>query len=91
VFAGTLVQRIRTIGGGVNVNSRKALVASIAIVCLTLLMVLEKMDPSIGSTGIVGITMYIIGNGVAAGTGKDVDPIVKRKRSKLERFDDEEN
>jgi len=72
----------------VNVNTRKALVASVGVVCLTVLLMFDKMDQQTGSVGIVGIVMYIIGNGVAAATGKDVDPIVRRKRSRDERSDD---
>lgn len=71
-----------------NVNTRKALVAVVAIVCLTVLMMANKAEPSTGVTGIVGIAMYIVGNGVAAATGKDVDPIVRGKRSQRTRRDD---
>lgn len=74
-----------------NVNTRKAVVACVAIVCLTLLLMFEKIDPATGGAGIVGICMYIIGNGVAAATGKDVEPIVKAKRrTNRTRIDDEE-
>lgn len=71
-----------------NVNTRKALVAIVAIASLTVLMMAEKMDPATGGTGIVGIAMYIVGNGVAAATGKDADPVVKRKRTQRTRRDD---
>lgn len=67
--------------GSINVNERKAIVAVVTIVALTILMLAERMDPATGGTGIVGIAMYIVGNGVAAATGKDVDPVVKRKRT----------
>lgn len=63
-----------------NVNTRKALVACVSVFCLTLLLLFEKIDPATGGAGIVGICMYIIGNGVAAATGKDVEPIVRAKR-----------
>ena len=89
MFAGTFVRKLQAIGGGVNVNTRKTLVASISIVCLTVLTMADRIDSSYGATGIVGITMYIIGNGVAAATGKEVDPLIKRKRTPNERADDE--
>lgn len=71
-----------------NVNTRKAVVATVAIVCLFVLMLAEKMDPATGGTGIVGIAMYIVGNGVAAAQGKDVEPVVKRRRREHTRADD---
>lgn len=62
-----------------NVHTRKAIIAGIAIVCITVLLMAEKIDQTAGITGITGITMYILGNGIAARTGHEVEPVVRRR------------
>ena len=60
-------------------NPPKALVAIIALICLTVLMALGSIDSSAGM-GLTGsIVGYAVGNGVAARAGTPVQPILGTK------------
>jgi hypothetical protein len=52
-------------------NPPKALILMLALVCLTLLMALNRVDQNAALPMISAIIFYGIGNGVAAKTGKD--------------------
>jgi hypothetical protein len=61
-------------------NPPKALIALVGMLCITALMIANAI-PSEGGTGMLGaIIGYAIGNGIAAGTGKPVDPIIGSKK-----------
>ena len=61
-------------------NPPKALLALVGMVCVTVLMVADSI-PSEAGTGLLGAVIgYAIGNGIAAGTGKAVDPIIGFKK-----------
>lgn len=57
-------------------NPPKALIALVALVCLTVLLALNAIDKATG-TGMIGTILgYAVGNGIAAKTGKPVEPII---------------
>jgi hypothetical protein len=61
------------------VNPSKAGLALAGMVCITVLMSLEKVATEAG-TGMLGaIVGYAIGNGIAAGQRQTVQPIIGRK------------
>ena len=60
-------------------NPPKALIAMVAMIVIAVLMVSDSIASEAG-TGMLGsIVGYAIGNGVAAKTGKDVQPIIGKK------------
>jgi hypothetical protein len=60
-------------------NPSKALIAMVGMVCITVLMALEKIATE-AATGMLGaIIGYAIGNGIAAATRQPVHPIIGRK------------
>jgi len=63
----------------VTVNPPKALIALVAMVCLTVLMAINAIPDEAG-VGLLGsIVGYSIGNGVQARKGADVEPIIRKK------------
>jgi len=63
----------------VSVNPPKALIALVAMVCLTVLMAINAIPDEAG-VGLLGsIVGYSIGNGVQARKGADVEPIIRKK------------
>ena len=65
-----------------SINPPKALIALVALVCMTVLLGLGKVDTSQGLPVVTMIVGYSVGNGLAAMTGKPVDPIIKKKEPK---------
>ena len=60
-------------------NPSKAMIALVALVCVTILLATKSVDQSAG-TGLIGmIAGYAVGNGIAARRGEDVTPIIGRK------------
>ena len=60
-------------------NPPKALIALVGLICLTLLMALKAIEEATG-TGLIGsILGYAIGNGIAARSGQQVQPIIGQK------------
>ena len=60
-------------------NPSKAMIALVALVCVTVLLATNSVDQSAG-TGLIGmIAGYAVGNGIAARRGEDVTPIIGRK------------
>lgn len=61
-------------------NPSKALIALVGLICLTLLMAVNRLDTSAGMPSITLIIGYAIGNGIAAKTGEPVEPIIGKKK-----------
>ena len=60
-------------------NPPKALIALVGLICLTVLMATNSIEQATG-TGLIGsILGYAIGNGIAARSGKPVQPIIGKK------------
>jgi hypothetical protein len=60
-------------------NPSKALIALVALVCVTVLIAVRAIDGNQGLPIITMIVGYAIGNGIAARKGDPVDPIIGRK------------
>jgi len=61
------------------VNPSKALIALVALICVTVLLATNSVDQSAG-TGLIGmIAGYAVGNGIAARRGEEVTPIIGKK------------
>lgn len=60
-------------------NPPKALIAMVAMIVIAVLMVADSIANEAG-TGMLGtIVGYAVGNGIAAKSGKNVDPIIGKK------------
>ena len=63
-------------------NPSKAMIALVALICVTILLATNSVDESAG-TGLIGmIAGYAVGNGIAARRGDEVTPIIGRKVDK---------
>lgn len=61
------------------VNPPKAFIALVALVCITVLMVTQRI-PSEAGVGMLGLIIgYAVGNGIAARAGDDVQPIIGQR------------
>ena len=60
-------------------NPPKAFIALVALVCLTLLRALDRIDQASFNALAGWIIGYIVGNGIAARTGAPVQPIIGAK------------
>lgn len=58
------------------VNVPKATIALVALVCVTVLGALDVLESDAVLAIISSVVGYAIGNGVAARTGQDVQPII---------------
>ena len=65
-----------------SINPSKALIALVALICMTVLLAVDAIETDQGLPIITMITGYSVGNGMAALTGKPVDPIIKKKEPK---------
>jgi len=65
-----------------SVNPSKALIALVALICMTVLLAVNSISTDQGLPIITMIVGYSVGNGMAALTGKSVDPIIKKKEPK---------
>ena len=64
-------------------NPPKALIALVALICITILRALDKLDQA-SFNAIAGLIVgYAVGNGVAARQGQKVDPIIGRRNDSL--------
>lgn len=65
---------------GVKVsNPPKALIVLVALLCITTLMIVNRVDPEAG-LGVIGLIVgYAIGNGIAARDGDPIKPIFDQK------------
>ena len=61
-------------------NPPKALIVLVAIICITVLMAVGKIDQSAG-TGMLGtIVGYSVGNSIRPKGGEQVPPIMSKKK-----------
>lgn len=60
-------------------NPSKALIALVALVCMTVLLATNSISTDQGLPVITMIVGYSVGNGMAALTNKPVEPIIKKK------------
>lgn len=60
-------------------NPSKALIALVALICVTVLIAVGAIDSDQGLPIITMIAGYAVGNGIAARKGDPVDPIIGRK------------
>lgn len=60
-------------------NPPKAFILLVALICITILLGLERITTEAGLPIISAIVFYGIGNGVAARTGKASEPIIAPK------------
>jgi len=80
---------------GVKVsNPPKALIVLVALLCITALMIVNRLDPDHG-LGVIGLIVgYAIGNGIAARDGDPIKPIFdqrdprRRQEDRLNEGDD---
>jgi hypothetical protein len=60
-------------------NPSKALIALVALICITVLIAVSSIDSDQGLPIITMIVGYAVGNGIAARNGESVEPIIGRK------------
>ena len=61
------------------VNPSKATIAFVALICITVLRAIDKLDQA-SFNGLAGLLVgYAVGNGMAARSGKPVEPIIKAR------------
>jgi len=60
-------------------NPSKALIALVALICITVLIAVGAIDANQGLPIITMIVGYAVGNGIAAKKGDPVDPIIGPK------------
>jgi hypothetical protein len=65
-----------------SLNPSKALIALVALVCMTVLLGVGAIETDQGLPIITMIVGYSVGNGMAALTGKPVEPIIKKRETK---------
>lgn len=67
-------------------NLYKTIIACVALVCVTVLMVTGKMTEGVGQVLIASILFYCLGNGIAATSksGTEVEPLIGRKKPPVE-------
>ena len=63
-------------------NPSKALIALVALICVTTLIAVGSIDSNQGLPIITMIVGYAVGNGIAARKGDPVDPIIGPKTDK---------
>ena len=63
-------------------NPSKALIALVALICVTVLIAVGSIDSDQGLPIITMIVGYAVGNGIAARKGDPVEPIIGRKNGK---------
>lgn len=63
-------------------NPSKALIALVGLICITVLLSVGKLETSEGVPILTMIIGYSIGNGMAALTNKEVQPIIRKKDPK---------
>ena len=62
-------------------NLPKAWLLALAIIAVTVLMALGKVDGAAGLPVITALSGYAVGNGVAARSGVEADPIISPKKA----------
>jgi hypothetical protein len=67
---------------GMTFNPSKALIALVGLICMTVLIAVDAIDQDQGLPIITMIVGYSVGNGMAALTNKQVEPIIRKKDPK---------
>lgn len=62
-----------------SLNPSKALIALVALICMTALLGVGAIETDQGLPIITMIVGYSVGNGMAALSGKPVEPIIKKR------------
>ena len=62
-----------------SVNPSKALIALVALICMTVLIAVGAIEQDQGLPIITMVVGYSVGNGMAALTNKVVEPIIRKK------------
>jgi hypothetical protein len=62
-----------------SLNPSKALIALVGLICMTVLIAVGAIEQDQGLPIITMIVGYSVGNGMAALSNKQVDPIIKKK------------
>ena len=80
-FGGTHGTHYRFMGLdlGMSINPSKALIALVSLICMTVLIAVGSIDQNQGLPIITMIVGYSVGNGMAALTNKEVQPIIRKK------------
>ena len=65
-----------------SLNPSKALIALVALICMTVLLAVGAIETDQGLPIITMIVGYSVGNGMAALSGKPVEPIIKKRENK---------
>jgi hypothetical protein len=63
-------------------NPPKALILLVALICITVLLAVEKITTEAGLPLVSAIVFYGIGNGVAAKSGVNSQPIIGKKEER---------
>jgi hypothetical protein len=63
-----------------RINTYKAGLAALGLICVTLLMIFGAVTSGAGMPIITLIVGYAVGNGIASKQGQPVEPIIKPKR-----------
>lgn len=63
-------------------NPSKALIALVGLICTTVLISVGSIDQDQGLPIITMVIGYAVGNGIAALTNKEVQPIIRKKDPK---------
>jgi hypothetical protein len=63
-------------------NPSKALIALVGLICMTVLIAVGAIDQDQGLPIITMVIGYAVGNGIAALTNKEVQPIIRKKDPK---------
>ena len=64
---------------GMTFNPSKALIALVGLICMTVLIAVGAIEQDQGLPIITMIVGYSVGNGMAALSNKQVEPIIKKK------------
>jgi ABC-type xylose transport system permease subunit len=67
---------------GMTFNPSKALIALVGLICMTVLIAVGAIDQDQGLPIITMIVGYSVGNGMAALSNKQVEPIIRKKDPK---------
>lgn len=60
-------------------NPPKAIIALVALICMTVLIAVDAITPETGMPVITLIVGYAVGNGIAARNDSPVEPIIGKK------------
>ena len=67
---------------GMTFNPSKALIALVALICMTVLIAVGAIEQDQGLPIITMIIGYAVGNGIQALSNKQVEPMIRKKDPK---------